>query len=105
MAVVRHRGLPHGHARRARRVKDQGSRADQDAFALASHQRAIAAIDAGRFDAEIAPVTITDAKGRETVVSEDENPRRDTSAEALAKLKPVFPLPTGADRGDARKAP
>ena len=87
------------HAERVA-IKDKVSRADQDAFALASHQRAIAAIDAGRFDAEMAPVTITDAKGRETVVSEDENPRRDTSAEALAKLKPVFPLPTGADRGD-----
>ena len=88
------------HAERVA-IKDKVSRADQDAFALASHQRAIAAIDAGRFDAEMAPVTITDSKGRETVVDTDENPRRDTSAEALAKLKPVFPLPTGDDRGDA----
>jgi acetyl-CoA C-acetyltransferase len=88
------------HAERVA-IKDMVSRADQDAFALASHQRAIAAIDAGRFDAEMAPVTITDSKGRETVVDTDENPRRDTSAEALAKLKPVFPLPTGDDRGDA----
>ena len=88
------------HAERVA-IKDRVSRADQDAFALASHQRAIAAIDAGRFDAEIAPVTITDAKGRGTVISEDENPRRDTSAEALARLKPVFALPTGEDRGDA----
>jgi acetyl-CoA C-acetyltransferase len=88
------------HAERVA-IKDMVSRADQDAFALGSHQRAIAAIDAGRFDAEMAPVTITDSKGRETVVDTDENPRRDTSAEALAKLKPVFPLPTGDDRGDA----
>ncbi|HET9084813.1 MAG TPA: acetyl-CoA C-acetyltransferase [Candidatus Limnocylindrales bacterium] len=88
------------HAERVA-IKDKVSRADQDAFALASHQRAIAAIDAGRFDAEMAPVTITDSKGRETVVDTDENPRRDTNAEALAKLKPVFPLPTGEDRGDA----
>ena len=88
------------HAERVA-IKDRVSRADQDAFALASHQKAIAAIDAGRFDAELAPVTITDAKGRETVVSEDENPRRDTSAEALARLKPVFDLPSGEDRGDA----
>src|SRR6185312_15220765 len=88
------------HAERVA-IKDKVSRADQDAFALASHQRAIAAIDAGRFDAEMAPVTITDSKGRETVVDTDENPRRDTSAEALAKLKPVFPLPTGEDRGAA----
>src|SRR6476660_2181843 len=77
------------HAERVA-IKDDVSRADQDAFALASHQKAIAAIDAGRFDAELAPVTITDAKGRETVVAVDEGPRRDTSAEALARLKPVF---------------
>src|SRR5829696_6731412 len=77
------------HAERVA-IKDQVSREDQDAFALAGHQRAIAAIDGGRFEAEMAPVTIIDAKGRETVVDTDENPRRDTSAEALAKLKPVF---------------
>ena len=88
------------HAERVA-IKDQVSRADQDAFALASHQKAIAAMDAGRFDAEMAPVTITDAKGRETVVSEDENPRRDTSAEALARLKPAFALPGGEDRRGA----
>ena len=76
------------HAERVA-IKDKVSRADQDAFALASHQKAIAAIDAGRFDAELAPVTITDAKGRETVVDTDENPRRDTSAEALGALKPA----------------
>jgi acetyl-CoA C-acetyltransferase len=88
------------HAERVA-IKDRVSRADQDAFALASHQKAIAAMDAGRFDAELAPVAVTDAKGRETVVSEDENPRRDTSAEALARLKPAFELPGGEDRGDA----
>jgi acetyl-CoA C-acetyltransferase len=88
------------HAERVA-IKDQVSREDQDAFALASHHKAIAAIDAGRFDAELAPVTITDAKGRETVVAVDENPRRDTSAEALAKLKPAFAPPVGEDRGDA----
>ena len=88
------------HAERVA-IKDQVSREDQDAFALASHQKAIAAMDAGRFEAELAPVTVTDAKGRETIVSEDENPRRDTSAEALARLKPAFALPGGADRGEA----
>ena len=88
------------HAERVA-ISDHVSREDQDAFALASHQKAIAAIDAGRFDAEMAPVTIRDAKGRETIVTEDENPRRDSSAEALAKLKPVFALPDGEDRGDA----
>jgi acetyl-CoA C-acetyltransferase len=88
------------HAERVA-IKERVSRADQDAFALASHQKAIAAIDAGRFEAELAPVTITDAKGRATVVDTDEGPRRDTSAEALARLKPVFPLPAGDDRDAA----
>ncbi|MGH2512146.1 MAG: acetyl-CoA C-acetyltransferase [Candidatus Limnocylindrales bacterium] len=77
------------------------SRADQDAFALESHQRAIAAIDAGRFEQELAPVTVRDAKGRETIVSVDEGPRRDSSLEALARLKPAFALPEGEDRGSA----
>jgi acetyl-CoA C-acetyltransferase len=88
------------HAERVA-IRDDVSREDQDAFALRSHQRAIEAIDAGRFAAEIAPVTVRDAKGRETIVDTDEGPRRDTSLEALARLKPVFDLPTGADRGDA----
>jgi acetyl-CoA C-acetyltransferase len=88
------------HAERVA-IADKVSRADQDEFALHSHQRAIAAIDAGRFAAELAPVTVRDAKGGETVVSVDEGPRRDTSLDALARLKPVFELPTGADRGDA----
>jgi acetyl-CoA C-acetyltransferase len=87
------------HAERVA-IKDHVSREDQDAFSLQSHQRALAAQDAGRFDAEMAPVTVK-AKGGETVVSADEGPRRDTSLEALGKLKPVSDLPTGADRGDA----
>jgi len=88
------------HAERVA-IKDHVSREDQDAFALASHQKAVAAMDAGRFDAELAPVIVRDAKGRETVVSADEGPRRDTTAEALARLRPVFDLPDGDDRGDA----
>jgi len=88
------------HAERVA-IKDQVSREDQDAFALESHRRAIAAIDEGRFDAELAPVTIRDAKGRETVVGIDESPRRDTTIEALARLKPAFDLPDGEDRGNA----
>jgi acetyl-CoA C-acetyltransferase len=88
------------HAERVA-IHDHVSREDQDAFALASHLRAIAAQDAGRFAAELAPVTIRDAKGRETVVDADEGPRRDSTLEALARLKPVFDLPTGEDRGDA----
>jgi acetyl-CoA C-acetyltransferase len=88
------------HAERVA-IHDHVSREDQDAFALASHEKAIAAIDAGRFDAELAPVAVRDAKGRENVVGVDENPRRDSSMEALARLKPAFPLPAGSDRGDA----
>ena len=72
------------------------SRADQDAFALESHRRAVAAIDEGRFADEIVPVPVR--RGREeTLVTTDESPRRDTSAEALARLKPAFDLPTGPD--------
>jgi acetyl-CoA acyltransferase len=73
------------------------SREAQDAFALRSHQRAIAAIDAGKFDGEIVPLdvaAIDQSNGRPAVhtsrVDRDEGPRRDTSAEALARLKPAF---------------
>ncbi len=88
------------HAERVA-IRDRVSRADQDGFALASQQRAIAAIDAGRFADELVPVTVRDAKGRDTVVDTDENPRRDSTLEALARLKPAFDLPDGEDRGDA----
>jgi len=88
------------HAERVA-ISNKVSREDQDEFALRSHMNAIAAIDAGRFDAEIAPVTVRDAKGRETVVTVDEGPRRDSTIESLARLKPVFDLPSGEDRGDA----
>jgi acetyl-CoA C-acetyltransferase len=84
------------HAERVA-IKEHVSRADQDAFALASHQKAIAAMDAGRFDKELVPVEATDARGRPTTVTQDENPRRDTSLEALAKLRPAFPLPERLD--------
>jgi len=72
-------------------VDDQQiSREDQDAFALRSHQLAVAAQDAGWFDAEIEPVEVPGRRGAVTVVSQDEGPRRDTTLEALARLKPVF---------------
>jgi acetyl-CoA C-acetyltransferase len=64
------------------------SRADQDAFALQSHQKAVAAQEGGRFAAEILPVTV--AGKNPVTVSADESPRKDTSAESLAKLKPAF---------------
>jgi acetyl-CoA C-acetyltransferase len=88
------------HAERVA-IGEHVSREDQDAYALASHERAIAAMDGGRFDGEIVPVTVRDLKGRESVVSLDEGPRRDSSAEALARLAPAFALPDGEDRGDA----
>ena len=66
------------------------TREEMDEFALESHKKAVAAIDAGRFKEEIIPVEIKHAKGRVTVVDTDEAPRRDTSLEALAKLKPAF---------------
>jgi acetyl-CoA acyltransferase len=77
----------------------QVSREDQDAFALASHQKAVAAQSAGRFAGELIPVPVTTAvpgkkAGKpsisEKIFSADEGPRADTSAEALAKLKPAF---------------
>jgi 3-oxoadipyl-CoA thiolase len=62
----------------------------QDAFSVRSHQRAIAAIDSGRFKQEIVPVAIPQKKGDPKIVDTDERPRRDTSMESLAKLKPAF---------------
>jgi acetyl-CoA acetyltransferase family protein len=65
------------------------TREQNDAFALESHRRAIAAIDEGRFEREIVPVE-SGAAGAAVLVSVDENPRRDTSADKLAGLKPAF---------------
>jgi acetyl-CoA acyltransferase len=69
------------------------SRDEQDAFALRSHQRALAAMDAGRFREEITPLTFRQSVNgsiKELTFAEDEGPRRDTSAEALGKLRPAF---------------
>ncbi|MGZ3585702.1 MAG: thiolase family protein [Candidatus Limnocylindrales bacterium] len=66
------------------------SREDQDAFALLSHQRAIAAIEAGRFAGQLVPVVVPQPKGEPIIVERDEHPRADTSHEALARLKPAF---------------
>src|SRR5439155_26135068 len=65
-------------------------REEQDALAVRSHQRAVAAQEDGRFDEEIVPVTVTDRKGVENVITRDEHPRPDTSMEVLAKLRPVM---------------
>lgn len=66
------------------------SREQQDAYALDSHRKAIAAIQAGRFKDEILPVAIPQKKGEPAIFSSDESPREDTSLEALARLKPAF---------------
>ena len=93
-------GIAYGMGLTAEKVAERWkvSREAQDAFALESHRRALAAQAAGEFDAEIAPVAVpqrTPAEGgrvavRETVVARDEGPRADTSLEGLAKLRPVF---------------
>ena len=83
------------HAERVA-VHEQVSRGDQDAFALESHRRALAAIDAGRFADEIVPVPVRHGR-EETLFTTDEGPRRDTTLEALARLKPAFDLPAGED--------
>jgi acetyl-CoA C-acetyltransferase len=76
------------HAERVA-AKHEVSRAAQDEFALRSHQRALAAIAQGRFADEIVPVEVPGKKGP-TVVDTDENPRADSTLEALARLKPAF---------------
>jgi acetyl-CoA acyltransferase len=65
------------------------SRSDQDAFALRSQQRAVAAQQAGRFDDEIVPVSLPQKKGDPKIVAVDEHPRADTTLEGLARLKGV----------------
>ncbi|MEO8335574.1 MAG: acetyl-CoA C-acetyltransferase [bacterium] len=65
------------------------SRQQQDAFAVSSHRKAVDAQNSGKFKDEIAPVTIKGKKG-DTVVSADEGPRADTTADTLAKLRPAF---------------
>lgn len=70
------------------------TREEQDAFAASSHAKAVAAQQAGKFTAEIVPVEIPGKKGP-TVISADESPRADTTAESLAKLRPAFPSKSG----------
>ncbi len=74
------------------------TRSDADGFALASHRKAISAIDDGRFTSEIVPVNVEARRGH-NVVDTDEGPRRGTSLEALARLRPAFPrdAPEGLD--------
>ena len=75
-------------------------REDADAFALASHQKAVAAIDAGRFKDEIVPLEVG-TNGRRVSFDTDEGPRRDTSLAALAGLRPVFATKGSVTAGNA----
>ena len=94
-------GIAYGMGLTAEKVAERWkvSREDQDAFALESHRRALAAQAAGEFDEEIAPTVVREhvpdtaasrVAVRERTVSRDEGPRADTTAEGLAKLRPVF---------------
>ncbi len=76
------------------------SREDQDKFAYESHQKAVTAIEAGDFKAEIVPVEVPGRKGP-TIVDTDESPRKDTNLEALAKLRPVFQKDGSVTAGNA----
>jgi 3-oxoadipyl-CoA thiolase len=83
---------PYSMGETAENVAERWSvdRERQDAFALESQRRAVAAIEAGRFDGQIVPVEVPQRKGDPVVVTRDEHPRADTSAEALARLRPAF---------------
>ena len=77
------------------------TREDQDAFAAASQEKAVAAIEAGRFQEEIVPVPIPQKKGDPLAFDTDEFPRRGTTAESLAKLKPAFKKDGSVTAGNA----
>ena len=77
------------------------SREDADAFAVRSQERALAAIEAGKFAREIVPIEVTDRKGNVTVVDTDEGPRPGTTMEVLAKLRPVTSLGDVTTAGNA----
>ena len=77
------------------------SREEQDAFALTSHRRTVAAWEEGRFVDQVVPVTIPQRKGDPIVVERDEHPRSDTSLEALAKLRAVFREPGTITAGNS----
>jgi len=83
---------PYSMGETAENVAERWSvdREAQDAFALASQQKAIAAIEAGRFDDQIVPIPIPQKKGGPIMVERDEHPRADSTAEALARLRPAF---------------
>lgn len=100
MAALHH---PFSMGETAENVAEQYgvSREDQDAFALESQRRAVAAWEAGRFADETVPVTIPQKRGEPIVVDRDEHPRPDTSMEKLAKLRPAFRAGGSVTAGNA----
>ena len=89
------------HAREASVTRDE-----QDKFALRSHQRAVAAIDSGKFKDEIVPLTVrlkpdATTNGSEIIFDTDEGPRRDTSMDALGKLRPAFHVAGSVTAGNS----
>ncbi len=82
-------------------MEQEISRAEQDAFALESHRRALAAMDAGKFAQEIVPVVIPQKKGDVKIVDTDEHPRRDTTLEKLGALKPAYRAGGSVTAGNA----
>ncbi len=82
-------------------MEQQISRAEQDQFALESHRRAVAAIDSGKFAQEIVSVMIPQKKGEPKIVDTDEHPRRDTTLEKLAALKPAYRAGGSVTAGNA----
>ncbi len=86
------RHYPYSMGETAENVAERWSvdRERQDAFALDSQRKAVAAIESGRFDSQIVPIAVPQKKGEPIVVARDEHPRADTSAEALARLRPAF---------------
>jgi acetyl-CoA C-acetyltransferase len=90
-----------GHAGEVVAAEHSISRAEQDAFAAESHRKAAEATAAGRFAAEILPISITQKKGDAVVVDRDESIRADTTVEGLARLKPAFRDPGTVTAGNA----
>ena len=77
------------------------TREEQDQYAFESHQKAVAAMEGGKFEDEIVPVEVAGRKGKVTVVKQDEGPRADTSVEALGKLRPAFQKDGSVTAGNA----
>ena len=90
------------------RNQDRGqqiSRAEQDAFAAASHQNAARAWKDGLFDDEVVPVLIPQRKGDPVVVAQDEGIRADTTVQTLARLRPAFTATARSPRAARRRSP